>query len=234
MEPVRSGLAVAAEPMTGLTKDKVSSSGLGSEDFPPLNSLLGSAKGASGKLKVTPKADRETSAGHHAYAKEGTNAEPHDHGENSQIEYSGVDAIGARSSKGVSDDSIAAAQATSGAIDTINGANACQIRKSKLDSAPTSSVLNGSAPSSSNLATRANPKSFPGLGWSLSTPGKQDGYVHCIPDFPTANNLEMTNDAPVKSWKNLVFMPVKTGGPLQFYMPHCADGKLVAKPRLRR
>ena len=41
MEPVRSGPAVAAEPLTGLAKDKVSSSGLGSEDFPPLNSLLG-------------------------------------------------------------------------------------------------------------------------------------------------------------------------------------------------
>ena len=25
-------------------------------------------------------------------------------------------------------------------------------------------------------------------------------------------------------------MPMKTGGPLQFYMPHCADGKIVAKP----
>ena len=181
-------------------------------------------------LKVTPKADRETNAGHQAYAKEGTNAEPHDQGENSQIEYSGVDAISARSSKGVSGDSIAAAQATSGAIDTINGANAGPIRKSKLDSAPTSSVLNGSAPSSSNPATGDNLKSFPGLGWSLPTPGKQDGYVHCIPDLPTANNLEMTNDPPVKSWKNLVSMPVKTGGPLQFYMPNCADGKLVAKP----
>ena len=35
---------------------------------------------------------------------------------------------------------------------------------------------------------------------------------------------------PVKSWKSLVSIPVKSGSPLQFYRPHCADGKLVAKP----
>ena len=57
-----------------------------------------------------------------------------------------------------------------------------------------------------------------------------NGYVHCNPDLPATINLEMANDPPVKSWKSLVSMPVKTGGPLQFYRPHCADGKLVAKP----
>ena len=105
--------------------------------------------------------------------KKGTNAEPLDHGEISQIEHSGVDAIGARSLKGVSGDSIAAAQATSGAVEAINGANAWPIRKSKLHSAPTSSVLNVSAPTNSNPATRAHPKSFLGLGMSLPSPGKQ-------------------------------------------------------------
>ena len=34
----------------------------------------------------------------------------------------------------------------------------------------------------------------------------------------------------VKSWKSLVSIPVKSGSPLQFYRPHCANGKLVAKP----
>ena len=228
--PPLNPLLGSAKGALGMLKDKVSCSGLGSEDFPPLNPLLGSAKGALGMLKATPKADREANAGHHVYAKEGTNAEPHGHGENSQIDYSGVDAIGARSSKGVSGHSIAAAQDSSCIINTINGANACPIRNSEIGSAPTSSVLNGYAPSSSNPATGANPKSFPGLGWSLPSPGKQDGYDHCIPDIPTADNLEMTNYSPVKSWKNLVSMPVKTGGTLQFYMPHCTDGKIIAKP----
>ena len=40
----------------------------------------------------------------------------------------------------------------------------------------------------------------------------------------------MANGPPVKSWKSLVSIPVKSGSPLQFYRPHCADGKLVAKP----
>ena len=35
---------------------------------------------------------------------------------------------------------------------------------------------------------------------------------------------------PVKSWKNMFSMLVKTSGPLQFYRPDSADGKLVAKP----
>ena len=35
---------------------------------------------------------------------------------------------------------------------------------------------------------------------------------------------------PVKSWKNLFSLPVKTSGPLQFYRPHSADGNLVARP----
>ena len=58
----------------------------------------------------------------------------------------------------------------------------------------------------------------------------ENGYVHCNLDFPATINLGMANDPTVKSLKSLVSMPVKTGGPLQFYMPHCADGKLVAKP----
>ena len=57
-----------------------------------------------------------------------------------------------------------------------------------------------------------------------------NGYVHCTPDFPATINSEIANDPPVRSWKSLVSMPVKTGGPLQFYMPQCADVMIVAKP----
>ena len=56
------------------------------------------------------------------------------------------------------------------------------------------------------------------------------GYVHHYTDIPTTTNLEMANGPPVKSWKSLVSIPVKSGSPLQFYRPHCANGKLVAKP----
>ena len=34
----------------------------------------------------------------------------------------------------------------------------------------------------------------------------------------------------VKSWKNLFLVPEKTSGQLQFFKPHMANGKLVAKP----
>ena len=45
------------------------------------------------------------------------------------------------------------------------------------------------------------------------------------------NSRDSNGDSnPVKSWKSLVSIPVKSGSPLQFYRPHCADGKLVAKP----
>ena len=133
--------------------------------------------------------------------------------------------------------SIAAPQATSGAVDAIKGTSANPaIRQARL----------GSAPTSSNPAIGAHSKTFLGLGRSLPSSGKQgeherkgdlqgsglagNGYVHCHPDLPATINLEMANDPPVKSWKSLLSMPVKTGGPLQFYRPHCADGKLVAKP----
>ena len=43
-------------------------------------------------------------------------------------------------------------------------------------------------------------------------------------------NEGVRNDALVKSWSNLFSLPVKTSGPLHFYMPHCADGKIVARP----
>ena len=56
-----------------------------------------------------------------------------------------------------------------------------------------------------------------------------EGYVHHYPDIPNTTNLEMANGPPVKSWKSLVSIPVKSGSPLQFYRPHCANGKLVAK-----
>ena len=158
-----------------------------------------------------------------------------------------IEHIDARSSKGVSGDSNGAAQATSGAEDVINKTNARPtVRTAKHGSAPTSSDLNGSAPTSSNPAIGAHLKSLLGLGRSLPTSGKQDehvrkgdlqrsglvgnGYVHCIPDFPATINSEIANDPPVRSWKSLVSMPVKIGGPLQFYMPQCADGKIVAKP----
>ena len=42
--------------------------------------------------------------------------------------------------------------------------------------------------------------------------------------------MEMANGPPVKSWKSMVSIPVKSGSPLQFYRPHCDNGKLVAKP----
>ena len=40
----------------------------------------------------------------------------------------------------------------------------------------------------------------------------------------------MVNGPPVKYWKSLASIPVKSGSPLQFYRPHCADGKLITKP----
>ena len=140
-------------------------------------------------------------------------------------------AIGARSSEAVFGDSIIADQGTSCVVEAIIGASASPtVRKTKLGSAPTSSDLNGSTPTSSNPAIGAHPKSSLGLGKSVPSPGKQyeharkgdlqgsglaeNGYVHCNPDFPATINLEMANDPPVKSWKSLVSMPVKTGGPL--------------------
>ena len=233
---------------------KGASSGIGSGVFPPHNPLFGPANDISGKHHEAPKAARETCASHHAGAnfpyvrtlswapKKGTNAEPLDHGKIAQIEHSGMDAIGARSLKGVPGDSIAAAQATS----AINAASAWPFQKSKLHSAPTSSVLNGTDPTNSYPATGAQSKSSLGLGNSVTSPGKQDehmrkgdfqgsgltgnGYVHCNPGSPAAINLEMTNDPPIKSWKSLVSIPVKKGGPLQFYISHCTDGKIIAKP----
>ena len=43
-------------------------------------------------------------------------------------------------------------------------------------------------------------------------------------------NEGVKKDAPVKSWSNLFSLPAKTGGPLHFHKPHCADGKIVARP----
>ena len=156
--------------------------------------------------------------------KKRNNTKLHVHGEFSQSEHSGVAAIDARSSKGVTNDFIAA----------------------RLGSAPTSSNQYGYASISSIQAIGAHPKSSLGLGKSLPSPGKQvehvrkgdlqgsglagNGYVHCNPDFAPTINLEMANDPPVKSWKSLVSMPVKTDGPLKYYKPHCADGIFVAKP----
>ena len=157
-----------------------------------------------------------------------------------------IDHIGARSSKGVSGDSNGAAHANSGVGNDINKTNARpNVRSAKHGSAPTSSDLNGSAPASSNPAIGAHLKSLLSLGRSLPSSGRQDehvrkgdlqgsalagdGYVHCTPDFPATINSEIAND-PVKSWKSLVSMPVKTGGPLQFCMPQCVDGMIVAKP----
>ena len=201
-------------------------SGIGSGVFPPHMPLLGTTNDVLVKLHEATKAARETCASHHSTSikaganfpyvralswapKKGTNADPLDHGKTSQNEHSGMEAIGARSLKGVSGE-------------------------------------NGSALTNSNPATEAHLRSFLGLGKSLTSPGKQDeqvrkgdlrgsglagnGYDHCNPDFPAAINLEMTNDPPIKSWKSLVSTPVKTGGPLQFYMPHCTDGKIIAKP----
>ena len=193
--------------------------------------MVGSGAGGGGSTH-----DRPQQCGFSQYwaPKKGTNT--------SLIEH-----IDARSSKGVSGDSNGAAQATSGAEDVINKTNARPtVRTAKHGSAPTSSDLNGSASTSSNPAIGAHLKSLLGLGRSLPTSGKQDehvrkgdlqrsglagnGYVHCIPDFPATINSEIANDPPVRSWKSLVSMPVKIGGPLQFYMPQCADGKIVAKP----
>ena len=146
-----------------------------------------------------------------------------------------IEHIGARSSKGVSGDSKGTAHASSGVEDDINKTNAKQsVRSAK----------HGYAPSSSNPAIGAHLKSLLRLGGSLSS-GRQDehvrkgdlqglalegnGYVHCTSDFPATFNSEIAND-PVRSWKSLVSMPVKTGGPLQFCMPQCVDGMIVAKP----
>ena len=128
----------------------------------------------------------------------------------------------------------------SGAVESITGVNASSTgRKAKIGSAPTSSELNGAAPASSNPAIGTRLKSSPG---SFPSPIKQDeharrgsglvenGYVHFNTDFPATIDMEMANVPPVMSWKSLVSMPVKTGGPLQCYEPHYADGKLVAKP----
>ena len=156
--------------------------------------------------------------------KKGTNTKLHDHGEFSQSEHSGVAAIDTRSSKGVTNDFIAA----------------------RIGPAPTSSDQYGSASMSSIQASGAHPKSSLGLGRSLPSPGKQvehvrkgnlqgsglagNGYVHCNPNSAPTINLEMANDPPVKSLKSLVSMPVKTDGPLKYYKPHCVDGIFVAKP----
>ena len=131
----------------------------------------------------------------------------------------------------------------SGAVEAIIGVNTSSTgRKTKIGSAPTSSKLNGAAPASSNPAIGTRPKSSLGPGKFLPSPIKQDeharrgsglvenGYVHFNTDFLATIDMEMANVPPVKSWKSLVSMPVKTGGPLQYYEPHYADGKLVAKP----
>ena len=175
---------------------KGAASGICSGVFPPPNPLLGPANNAL---------DNETCASHHAGAnypyaralswapKNGSNTELQDHGSFSQIEHSGKDAIGARSLEGVPGDSIAAAQAIPGTDEAINAASTWPFQQSKLHSAPTSSVLNGTDPLNSNPATGAP-------------------------------------DPPIKSWKSLVSTPVKKCGPLQFYMPHYTDGKIIAKP----
>ena len=137
---------------------KGAASGIGSGVFPPHNPLLGPANNVLGN---------ETCASHHAGAnypyaralswapKNGSNAEPHDHGSFSQIEHSGKDAIGARSLEGVPGDSIAVVQAISGTDEAINAASTWPFQQSKLHSAPTSSVLNGTDPLNSNPATGA-------------------------------------------------------------------------------
>ena len=105
--------------------------------------------------------------------KKGTNTEPHDHGETSQIEHSGVAAVDARSSKVITGDSIAAVQATSGAVDAINETTANPtVRQARLGS-PTSSDLYGSTPTSSDPAIGAHPKSSLGPDRSLPSPNKQ-------------------------------------------------------------
>ena len=49
-------------------------------------------------------------------------------------------------------------------------------------------------------------------------------------DSDVWGNEGVRKGAPVKSWSNRFSMPVKTGGPLQFYKPHSADGKIIARP----
>ena len=128
-------------------------------------------------------------------------------------------------------------------VEAIIGVNASSNgRETKIGFTPTSSELNGAAPASSYPAIGTRPKSSPGSGKSFPSPINLDeharrgsglvenGYVHFNTDFPATIDMEMANVPPVKSWKSLVSMPVKTGGPLQFYEPHYADGKLVAKP----
>ena len=103
----------------------------------------------------------------------------------------------------ISQVSIAAAQAISGVVHAIKGTSADPV-------APFSEHERKGDLQGSGLA------------------GK--GYVHHYPDIPATTNLEMANGPLVKSWKSLVSMPVKSGSPLQFYRPHCVDGKFVAKP----
>ena len=43
-------------------------------------------------------------------------------------------------------------------------------------------------------------------------------------------NEGVRKDVPVKSWSNLFSLSAKTGAPLHFHKPHCADGKIVARP----
>ena len=43
-------------------------------------------------------------------------------------------------------------------------------------------------------------------------------------------NVGAREGVPVQSWSSLFSMPVKTGGPLQFYKPHRVDGKMVVRP----
>ena len=130
-----------------------------------------------------------------------------------------------------------------GAVGAIIGGNDSSTgRKTKIGSTPTSSELNGAAPASSNPASGTHPTASPGIGKSFPSPFKQDeharkgsglaenGYVHLNTDFPVTIDMEMANVPTVKSWKSLVSMPMKTGDPLQFYEPHYAEGKLVAKP----
>ena len=141
---------------------------------------------------------------------------------------------GSRTSECVTDDFNVAAQVTSGVVDAIKSTRDAQ-------DAPLSD-LDRSAPTKTNPAMGDHL----GLGRTLTSSGKKDeherkgifqgpgmagkGYVHHYPDITATTNLEMANGPPVKSWKSLVSIPVKSGSPLQFYRPHCVDGKLVARP----
>ena len=123
----------------------------------------------------------------------------------------------------------------SGAVGAITGVNDSSTgRKTKIGSAPTSSELNGAAPASSNPAIGTHPTASPGIKQDEhATKGSgiaENGYVHFNTYFPVTIDMEMANVPTVKSWKSLVSMPMKTGDPLQFYEPHYAEGKLVAKP----